>query len=472
MGQWDSTYSVNVTWEKWEFGYMYPDVFVLQASVNLAIFNHSLMDTVIGFDKWKYHINMPDEHVGEYILPPHPAPSYIFGESDTTRNLGGNVIRNYGAMSARYDSSTNETHILVSKNGGIYGEMTSDLILRFPDGSLFDCSSASFVDFVFDIDADNTVYAIIGRYPDYYWQTHSSIIGMVGFDPTTGLIKRNYGSGGIYSLSYLYPSGYSQGFPTRLYQNNIFNYLSYRDVLIANNGGPSIANDLYNKVIQFTLSELSPYEFSKDKLVHGVAKKTDQGDFIFLASTPLLLKVEASQTLPLAAYGGNKDNNTGFLDVFQLGVSDEGIDEYTYRGEVAPDITKEGTEPAVHPPLTNSSNFIPDARVFNWYDGTIDTVYVGYVKYLRNTGDIFTFDYGGGDEEDLPIHVHDEVELMHLETTNFQDVPYIFACTGDAPARFFEKKKRDMKEVNTVFVERNLNLPNSKITCIRCDDKV
>ena len=60
----------------------------------------------------------------------------------------------------------------------------------------------------------------------------------------------------------------------------------------------------------------------------------------------------------------------------------------------------------------------------------------------------------------------------HVETTNNQDVPYIFASEGSVPPVFWQRNSRRVEEPLTEFIDRTTNLPASRITIIRADDLV
>jgi hypothetical protein len=62
----------------------------------------------------------------------------------------------------------------------------------------------------------------------------------------------------------------------------------------------------------------------------------------------------------------------------------------------------------------------------------------------------------------------------HVETTNTQDVPYIFVSVSGVAedGRFFQKDSYDEGQEITEFIDRTNNLPSNSITCIRADDSL
>jgi hypothetical protein len=268
--------------------------------------------------------------------------------------------------------------------------------------------------------------------------------------------------------------------------------------------GPLLENPWYHKMMSFTPT-VPAYTLNRDKLVHGVAKRTDQGDYILLTQTPLLTHLEASKNVPLLAYGGNKNTGIGFLKIFQLGFDDENLDEYTYLHSYSPsDPTNILMQEPLDPNISNVVNgaimtpsYVPDVRVFDWLSGTADSRFIAFTRttpsgiynehqimqdvVVSGVGVIYIVDYNNSNTYDLTapiftswqtLEVEETAQLTHLETTNYQDIPYVFASTDDIPARFFEKEKMDSGEINTFFEEYNTNIPNAKITCIRCDDRM
>jgi hypothetical protein len=59
-----------------------------------------------------------------------------------------------------------------------------------------------------------------------------------------------------------------------------------------------------------------------------------------------------------------------------------------------------------------------------------------------------------------------------LETTNRQDQPYIFASTSGARMKFYQRDGGDGLAYVGDFIERINNLPNSRITTIRVDNRI
>jgi hypothetical protein len=262
----------------------------------------------------------------------------------------------------------------------------------------------------------------------------------------------------------------------------------------------------YHTATIYTFVPAVPSTWSnRGNLIHGVAKKTDQGDYILLTQTPIITHIEASNNLPLIAYGGNPNMGLGFIEIIPLGIKDEDLDEYTYlntTSSVTP--VSEIMQPpldlnlsAVLSGIVHTSTYVPDARTFWWHDINVDADLIAFTKVsptgdwanglyvpqptISGYGEIYITDYNNNTTNDLTVpsgvvyqtlEVLSGVSLEHLETTNYQDIPYIFASTNDVPARFFEKEKVDKGELPTVFNEFSTNLPGAEITCIRCDDKV
>jgi hypothetical protein len=462
-------FEIRASWEEYVGLDLFPDRYSIVANCRCNVFNNAILDSFTEYTKEKAHFNKPTEYWEQY-LPAHQLPSYVAE--------GAKVLLNFGAIAFNSEDTIDGRiyTFYVSRNPST-GEVTESYQLHFPDGTKPYWTGNEIPYFISDLDpVDGSCYAAFFNYngqpASYPWST----IYFFAFDPLTGEIRRNYGSGVIYTLGYLgrFYVEYLGGEWGRLYKNNIYNYQSYKEVIDLGPSYPEEPNPMYNKMIRFELSVPPPYDFTGDIIVHGVAKKTDQGDFILLSLTPMMTKVEASQSLPLVAYGGNSDSNRGFLNVYQLGIYDSKLNEYTYLEELPPYTTlTDPMEPPLVPYLGGEalSTYVSDSRVFNWYDNSIDTIYVGFVK-KNSDGNIYLSNYGGDIDGLDSIHIQDSTSFSHMETTNYQDVPYMFACTNTAPSDFFEKKSSDMGEVDSSFVEYNSNIPSSKITCIRCDDKV
>jgi hypothetical protein len=142
-------------------------------------------------------------------------------------------------------------------------------------------------------------------------------------------------------------------------------------------------------------------------------------------------------------------------------------------------------------------SYVPDARVFDWLSSTVDSRFIAFTRVtpsgipdsggmmhsytISGENSLYIVDYNNNANYDLSVPIFtswqkmlidETASITHLETTNYSDIPYIFASTDDVPARFFEKEKIDQGEVLTMFEEYNVSLPNSRITCIRCDDRM
>jgi hypothetical protein len=68
-------------------------------------------------------------------------------------------------------------------------------------------------------------------------------------------------------------------------------------------------------------------------------------------------------------------------------------------------------------------------------------------------------------------------QVSHFETTNSQDIPYMFTSIEPfetTASKFFQKDYMKLGDTETVFTEYSqaYGLPESKITCIRADDRV
>lgn len=95
---------------------------------------------------------------------------------------------------------------------------------------------------------------------------------------------------------------------------------------------------------------------------------------------------------------------------------------------------------------------------------TFSTSFSGIVNFITESG-IYQFSLG------TLTQLSGYAE--RLETTNYQDFPYIFISTSGDRYRFFQ---RDGFQYNDIFdgtyYDRTNNLPNSKVTIIRCDDRI
>lgn len=281
----------------------------------------------------------------------------------------------------------------------------------------------------------------------------------------------------------------------------------------------------------------------RDAIAHGVAKRTEEGDYLYLAQTPMITHIEASKDNPLVAFGGNEVMGYGFLQAFPYGYRDDTINIFTYLN--VPDPYGEDQDTYIPAPTTIESStvsglslltpsYIPDARVFDWLDGSTASSYryIGFTKIipsgtgiygeggdlegvsitLSGVGDIYRLDFSNSINNNIlypamskydMLAVCSGVVLSKLETTNTQDIPYIFTCTAGENPRFFERMASmeggtyipsgiiltssgiytppgtyspsglyTASGISNNFVEYNLNLPSGVINAIRADDMV
>lgn len=339
---------------------------------------------------------------------------------------------------------------------------------------------------------DSSVYMMV-----VYATGHPAQYGeLIAFDGATGIIRRVY-------PSHIF-NDYFNACPTYIYKNNIYSQFyadEYSGDFVID---PPVLNELYNKMISFDVVEPS-YDLSRDKLVNGVAKKTDKGDFILLTTTPQTTHIEASTYAPLLAYGGIEGIGVGFLKIFQLGFNDDDLDEYTYLNAISPNdpvdnLIQVPLDPNISQIVESqvlTPSYVPDARVFDWLSATTDSRFVAFTRVtpsgtlnehgwydsltISGENSIYMVDYFNANAYDLSVPVftswqkllvNETAAITHMETTNYSDIPYILASTDDVPARFFEREKIDQGELQTTFQEYNLNLPSAKINCIRCDDRI
>ena len=156
-----------------------------------------------------------------------------------------------------------------------------------------------------------------------------------------------------------------------------------------------------------------------------------------------LLKVESSQSFPVALFGGYRT-----LDGASLVTNNEG----DFNQLLVPSGKYINDLRGVHE-LTTSGY----SNELMWVTEVLSGEGYGIIKKV----DMDTLS-GYSDEYVAPSGVR------HIETSNYYDQQFVFLSTTDT---FYQKDGTDM-EGSELFVERNTDLPNSLITCIRLDDKI
>lgn len=172
--------------------------------------------------------------------------------------------------------------------------------------------------------------------------------------------------------------------------------------------------------------------------------------------------LDSSWGYPLMVYGGDDFNNEGYLGAMLT--VDPG--DYAFFNLIYNDGGLTG------------GHFVSDARSFFmiyedelrqrgvFVTGTQD---ISEQSYLR----LIDFDSFNALEVDITTNFWYGFTgvVNHIETTNTQDVPYIFVSTfTDDVSDFYQKDGRTRTAEETTFTERNTNLPTSKINVIRTDD--
>ena len=179
--------------------------------------------------------------------------------------------------------------------------------------------------------------------------------------------------------------------------------------------------------------------------------KFSNGVFEDQGYTPTLLNVESSKSSPVVLYGGYQTLN--------------GANMYT------------NIDDTFNQWMLPYEYYMLDLRVTEML---LSDSYNRYLMFLSTptgsgTGRVRTLDI---DTNTLDTFVPEtspgvpiEGLFSHLETTNTQDIPYIFYSMSGVPPVFYQLTGGDYGDVSiSEFVEESTGLPNSPITVIRADD--
>ena len=199
--------------------------------------------------------------------------------------------------------------------------------------------------------------------------------------------------------------------------------------------------------------------------VYGAIRTPNGLDYEFLTGTPNLAKVELSKGSPTVLYGGNQVYNNGFVYY--------SVDGHTFNNLNLIDHGVLGN------PALSGNAFVSDARNFDVVSG---------VEFIRYTGFVQHNQYNGLSEVRLarydlnPVWSSPTLSgvciingcLDHMETTNqgYLNTPYMFFSTisGNSYSNNTSEFYQIDKDQNYMFMYNN-NLPNSRITIIRTDDR-
>jgi hypothetical protein len=356
---------------------------------------------------------------------------------------------------------------LVSKylgRGGILSIVGNNSIeLRNPlDGSLertYTLSSEwTLVDIVITADDIEDCFYVIAKNAN----KSPTINRIVGIDFNSGEIIKWFSSTSIYSLGYVWPE-------------QSYYYLS-SDILFVRQ-----ANSIYGYRFLGLVQKSTRKGFGYALIRHI------ENEFEEVAYPSSPLKVECSKTYPFLAYGGfsGYGSNMGYLYASALGERGNWLnlnlipDNYfVHDGRVLDIITESGNSRCIIVASETQTSGESSIKLFDinhtlssgWDQGgtitfsgieaegeTIDVVFSGYPISSIYYSTVF-YSFSG--------------YVTRLETTNYQDHPYIFATLSGEKPTFYQKDSYYFGEADTPFIDRTNNMPSGFVTIIRTDDRI
>ncbi len=191
--------------------------------------------------------------------------------------------------------------------------------------------------------------------------------------------------------------------------------------------------------------------------------------------------IESSQTSPFVAFGG-----TSFS-----GIVISGIQTGWNQGQMQ--ISPAG-EPETFTPviLYGWNSIVTDARSLTMLSGLVANA--GYTRYVMfpqpasgttvgGTTNLIMLDITSLTSNPSIIVTSGTLSqgyvyrtfsgyANHIETTNTQDIPYMFVSLSGLPPTFYQKDAMEAGGTVVDFVDRTNNLPNNSINIIRADDVI
>lgn len=288
---------------------------------------------------------------------------------------------------------------------------------------------------------------------------------LIAFNLNTGIIARIY-SYGMDKLNELIRIIANYSYDLHLYKNNIYSDLS---------SVPT--NAYYNKML----------ELGCQGLINGVAKKIDDTNYTLLCETPQITHLELSQQTPLLAFGGNSVSNYGFLTILPL---DDTTDLPIASG-TGGEFTMIPYSNDFRIPLSYgdaeviSSGYVRDARAF-YYN---DNLFIGFTRDILSSGvmlsgvltsglsSVYLLNMASGVINTYALTLnYDNLSIpssgipTYFETSNLDDIPYLFIGISGAPGDFYERSGSNYNATISGYIEYVKDIPLSSITCIRLDD--
>jgi hypothetical protein len=200
--------------------------------------------------------------------------------------------------------------------------------------------------------------------------------------------------------------------------------------------------------------------------IYPVIRTPNGLDYEYLVSTPGLAKIELSKGSPTVLYGGNQVYNNGFVYY--------SVDGHTFNNLNLIDYGVLGN------PALSGNAFVSDARNFDVVSGVEFIRYTGFVQHnlYNELSEVRLVRYDLNPVWSSPtlsgvciIHGC----LDHMETSNqgYLNTPYMFFSTisGNSYSNNTSEFYQLDKDQNYMVMYNN-NLPASRVTIIRTDERV
>jgi len=361
-----------------------------------------------------------------------------------TRGLNS---RKFGAKIMEVDRNPygTDTHIYIRNPITFFKEKTIDAHYRTGEKYI---DVSPYMD-----DYDNTLYILTHVGSEYSMYP-------IGVDYNTNTVNRYINlANGTYS-TYKYAD-----------DDNAFMVLQNFVITMGGN------DPIHNFGPRLSCFEMLPYGDSKPsskynfQLFRGnIGNTVTDSSFTKVIDLPYKSNIEISNGRPIVVYGGIEDYNKGYIWFSD----DEGeVDFYHLNTYYLEDDIVCGGE------------FVRSARAFS---SIADGNYSRFILFCQddetNPGQISMIDFDGYFSpiiDDKPqmyryqltdYHTFDTGNVQQVETTNYQDFPYIFASLEGSPSTFYQKEAMYYDDIETEFFECSTGLPNSNITVIRADDRM
>lgn len=201
--------------------------------------------------------------------------------------------------------------------------------------------------------------------------------------------------------------------------------------------------------------------YLKAAIQNGLLKKSLDA-FTVVGSTYSPDRVETSKNAPILAFGGNSITNMG--EAFASARGDPNTLYYINFANTSGYISDLRTCDI----LTESGNCRLVMTLSPQISGSLFRMFIPSTNLV--TDNIISVTSVSGIYTLSGFYLIAQ-NINHLETTNYQDLPYVFLSLSGIPTIFYQKDGRNYNDLETYFVNRTTNLPTThQITIIRADD--